>query len=135
MWKGKEAGDGRRGHTNIEGRERKPSVKGKWERTEQVENLEIVYRELEFPGQYLEPELLCVSRRHKVSATFAEATGGCKPVRVSNVDVGVTEDGNLNGFLLSKHFSEQTPLIQFNFLMHAPYCAVSSVSHFSFLYP
>lgn len=40
------------------------------------------------------------------------------------MDVGVIEDRNLDGFLLSKDFSEQTPLIQFNFLMHAPYCAV-----------
>lgn len=51
------AGDRRHRHTNTEGRERKQSAKGRWERMEQVENLEIVYGELEFPGRYLEPEL------------------------------------------------------------------------------
>lgn len=71
-----------------------------------------------------------VNKAKSGSATSAEAAGGCKPVRVIDMDVGVTEDGNLDGFSLREHFPEQTPSIQFNFLLPAPYCAVEQFPMF-----
>lgn len=75
--------------------------------------------------------VLCVNKAQRESVTFTEATRGCKPVRVIDMDVEVTEDGNMDKFSLGKHFSEQIPLIQFTFLMHFPYRAVKQFPIFS----
>lgn len=63
--------------------------------------------------------------------TFTRSHQG---LRVTDLDTEVTEDENTDAFSLSKHFSEQIPLIQFNFLMYFPYCAgkqyLFSIFHF-----
>lgn len=51
--------------------------------------------------------VLRVNQVQRGLVTFAEATGGCKPVRLRDVEVS-------DEFSLSRCFSEQTPFIRFN---------------------